>query len=214
MAWFTLKTLGRLVTRHRADDAVAKAIDRAITAGLVLIDDIGLLPVPAEAAEALFRVIDAAYGRRSVAISSYIRPGGFDELLAATIATSTCRSVHAPRPHRGHRRRLLLLRSSPRRQGGEPTDLTLVGRIRVHGRGEHLTATGENHLRPRGRSRCPWSPISFASVPRPQTNMRSCGCGPVWDPGPGRCAAAANRGRRSPVTDWTLKGGGAAHAGR
>lgn len=88
VAWFTLEGLGQLVARHRADDTVAKAIDRAIKADVVVIDDIGLLPVPTEAAEALFRVIDAAYERRSVAISSNIHPGGFDELLPATIATA------------------------------------------------------------------------------------------------------------------------------
>ena len=88
VAWFTIESLGRLVARHRADDTVTKAIDRAIRADLVVIDDIGLLPVPAEAAEALFRVIDAAYERRSVAISSNIHPGGFDQILPATIATA------------------------------------------------------------------------------------------------------------------------------
>jgi DNA replication protein DnaC len=88
VAWFDIETLGRLVTRHRADDTVAKAVDRVLRADLVVVDDIGLLPVPAEAAEALFRVIDAAYERRSVAISSNIHPGGFDRLLPATIATA------------------------------------------------------------------------------------------------------------------------------
>ena len=88
VAWFTIEGLGRLVARHRTDDTVSKAIDRAIKADLVVIDDIGLLPVPAEAAEALFRVIDAAYERRSVAISSNVHPGGFDEILPATIATA------------------------------------------------------------------------------------------------------------------------------
>lgn len=87
-AWFTIETLGRLVTRHRADDTVAKAVRRILKADLVVIDDIGLLPVPPEAAEALFRVIDAAYERRSVAISSNTHPGGFDQLLPATIATA------------------------------------------------------------------------------------------------------------------------------
>jgi DNA replication protein DnaC len=88
VAWFTIESLGRLVTRHRADDSVAKAVHRILKADLVVIDDIGLLPVPAEAAEALFRVIDAAYERRSVAISSNIHPGGFDQLLPATMATA------------------------------------------------------------------------------------------------------------------------------
>lgn len=88
VAWFTIEALGRLVARHRADDTVAKAIDRAVKADLVVVDDIGLLPVPAEAAEALFRLIDAAYERRSVAISSNVHPGGFDEILPTTIATA------------------------------------------------------------------------------------------------------------------------------
>lgn len=88
VAWFDIESLGRLVTRHRADDSVAKAVNRILKADLVVIDDIGLLPVPAEAAEALFRVIDAAYERRSVAISSNIHPGGFDQLLPTTIATA------------------------------------------------------------------------------------------------------------------------------
>jgi DNA replication protein DnaC len=35
-----------------------------------------------------FRVIDAAYERRSVAPSSNVHPGGFDELLPATLATA------------------------------------------------------------------------------------------------------------------------------
>ena len=46
-----------------------------------MIDDVGLLPVSADAAEALFRVIDAAYEKRSIAIASNIHPSGFDELM-------------------------------------------------------------------------------------------------------------------------------------
>ena len=43
----------------------------------------------ADAAEALFRVIDAAYEKRSIAISSNIHPSGFDELMPKTMATAT-----------------------------------------------------------------------------------------------------------------------------
>lgn len=88
VAWFTVETLGQLVRRHRADDTVTKAVKRVLKADLIVVDDFGLLPVPAEAAEALFRVIDAAYERRSIAISSNIHPGGFDELLPTTIASA------------------------------------------------------------------------------------------------------------------------------
>jgi DNA replication protein DnaC len=88
VAWFTVEALGQLVRRHRADDTVTKAVTRVLKADLIVVDDFGLLPVPAEAAEALFRVIDAAYERRSIAISSNIHPGGFDELLPTTIASA------------------------------------------------------------------------------------------------------------------------------
>ena len=47
------------------------------------------LPVSADAADALFRVVDAAYEKRSIAISSNIHPSGFDELMPKTIATAT-----------------------------------------------------------------------------------------------------------------------------
>ena len=43
----------------------------------------------ADAADALFRVVDAAYEKRSIGISSNIHPSGFDELMPKTMATAT-----------------------------------------------------------------------------------------------------------------------------
>jgi DNA replication protein DnaC len=89
VTWHTLETLAVLVRRHRADDSITKAITKLIRSDLILIDDVGLLPVSGDAAEALFRVVDAAYEKRSIAISSNIHPSGFDELMPKTIATAT-----------------------------------------------------------------------------------------------------------------------------
>jgi DNA replication protein DnaC len=89
VAWHTLETLAALFRRHRADDSISKAVAKLIRADLILIDDVGLLPVSADAADALFRVVDAAYEKRSLAISSNIHPSGFDELMPKTIATAT-----------------------------------------------------------------------------------------------------------------------------
>ena len=50
VAWFTLEDLGVLLRRHRADDTVSKAIARILRADLVIVDDIGLLPVATDAA--------------------------------------------------------------------------------------------------------------------------------------------------------------------
>ena len=89
VAWFTLEDLGLLLSRHRADDTVSKAIARILRADLVVVDDIGLLPVSHDAAEGLYRLVDAAYEKRSVAISSNLHPAGFNELMPKTLATAT-----------------------------------------------------------------------------------------------------------------------------
>jgi len=89
VAWHTLESLAALLRSHRADDSVAKAIGRLISSDLIVIDDIGMLPVSPDAAEALFRVVDAAYERRSIALTSNIHPAGFDELMPKTLAAAT-----------------------------------------------------------------------------------------------------------------------------
>jgi DNA replication protein DnaC len=89
VAWFSLEALGVLVRRHRADDSVTKAITRILRADLVVVDDIGLLPVGPDAAEGLYRLVDAAYEKRSVAVSSNLHPAGFDEIMPKTLATAT-----------------------------------------------------------------------------------------------------------------------------
>jgi DNA replication protein DnaC len=89
VAWFTLEALGVIVRRHRADDSVTKAISRILRADLVIVDDIGLLPVGPDAAEGLYRLVDAAYERRSVAVTSNLHPSGFDTIMPKTLATAT-----------------------------------------------------------------------------------------------------------------------------
>jgi DNA replication protein DnaC len=89
VTWQTLESLAALLRRHRPDDTVAKAIGQLIRADLIIIDDVGLLPIAPAEAEALFRVVDAACERRSIALTSNIHPAGFDELMPKTIATAT-----------------------------------------------------------------------------------------------------------------------------
>ncbi|MDJ0499203.1 MAG: IS21-like element helper ATPase IstB [Acidimicrobiia bacterium] len=89
VTWFSLEALGQIVRRGRADDTTGRLIKRIMRADVIVIDDIGLLPVAAETAEALYRVIDAAYEKRSIALSSNLHPAGFDELMPKTIANAT-----------------------------------------------------------------------------------------------------------------------------
>lgn len=89
VSWFSLEHLGAIVRRHGADDTTGKAIRRTMRANVIVIDDVGLLPVATETAEALYRVVDAAYEKRSIALSSNLHPSGFDELMPKTIANAT-----------------------------------------------------------------------------------------------------------------------------
>ena len=74
VAWFSVEDLGVLVRRHRLDDSVTKAPAPTLRSDVIVVDDIGLLPVSEEAAEGLYRLMDGAYERRSVAISSNLHP--------------------------------------------------------------------------------------------------------------------------------------------
>lgn len=89
VAWFTIEDLGVLVRRHRADDSITRALARLIRTDLIIIDDIGLLPVSPDAAEGFYRLVDAAYERRALAVSSNLHPSGFDEIMPKTLATAT-----------------------------------------------------------------------------------------------------------------------------
>ena len=88
VAWFSVEDLGALVRRHRVDDSVSKAFGALASVSLTVVDDIGLLPVSADAAEGLYRLVDAAYEKRSVAISSNLHPSGLDQLMDKTIASA------------------------------------------------------------------------------------------------------------------------------
>ena len=89
VAWLTLERLAGLVSRHRPDDSVTRAIARLCRADLICVDDIGMLPISPDAAEALFRLVDAAYEKRSLLVTSNLHPAGFDELMPKTLATAT-----------------------------------------------------------------------------------------------------------------------------
>ena len=88
VAWYSVEELGTIIRRHRVDDTVSKAFAARATTSLTIIDDIGLLPISGDAAEGLYRLVDAAYERRSLALSTNLHPSGFDQLMDKTIASA------------------------------------------------------------------------------------------------------------------------------
>ena len=88
VAWFSVEDLGAIIRRHRVDDTVSKAFAALASTSLCVIDDIGLLPISSDAAEGLYRLVDAAYERRALALSTNLHPSGFDQLMDKTIASA------------------------------------------------------------------------------------------------------------------------------
>jgi DNA replication protein DnaC len=89
VGWFTLETLSAAIGRAKADGSVARTVARICRFDLIVVDDIGMLPVGQDAAEAFYRIVDAAYERRSIAVTSNIHPSGFDTIMPKTLATAT-----------------------------------------------------------------------------------------------------------------------------
>ncbi len=89
VAWFSLESLTATIGRARVDGSVARVVGRICRSDLIVVDDIGMLPAGQEAAEAFYRVVDAAYERRSVAVTSNLHPSGFDTIMPKTLATAT-----------------------------------------------------------------------------------------------------------------------------
>ena len=89
VAWFTLESLAAAIGRARADGSVARTVTRICRSDLIVVDDIGMLPAGQDAAEAFYRITDAAYERRSLAVTSNIHPSGFDTIMPKTLATAT-----------------------------------------------------------------------------------------------------------------------------
>ncbi|MGV9960341.1 ATP-binding protein, partial [Rhodococcus aetherivorans] len=77
VSWFTLESLTTAIGRAAVDGSITKTITRITRAELIVVDDIGMLPSGQAAAEAFYRLVDAAYERRSVAVTSNLHPSGF-----------------------------------------------------------------------------------------------------------------------------------------
>jgi DNA replication protein DnaC len=89
VAWFSLESLTATLNRAKVDASISRVAARICRSELIVIDDIGMLPSGQDAAEAFYRVVDAAYEKRSVAVTSNLHPAGFDTIMPKTLATAS-----------------------------------------------------------------------------------------------------------------------------
>lgn len=88
VSWFTLEALTATIARSRIDASTGKVVERIVRSELVVVDDIGLLPAGADEAEALYRLVDAAYEKRSLILTSNLHPARFDTIFPKGLATA------------------------------------------------------------------------------------------------------------------------------
>ena len=87
VSWFTLESLTATIARSRIDASTGKVVERIVRSELVVVD-IGLLPAGADEAEALYRLVDAAYEKRSLILTSNLHPARFDTIFPKGLATA------------------------------------------------------------------------------------------------------------------------------
>lgn len=69
--YFTAADLVETLYRGYADNSVGKMIEQLVRADLIVIDEIGFAPLDDTGAQLFFRVVAAAYERRSLAVASH-----------------------------------------------------------------------------------------------------------------------------------------------
>jgi DNA replication protein DnaC len=88
VSWFTLESLTSTIVRSRVDATTGKVVSRICFSELIVVDDIGLLPAGDDEAEALYRLVDAAYEKRGLILTSNLHPGRFDTIFPKGLATA------------------------------------------------------------------------------------------------------------------------------
>ncbi len=119
VAWFSLESLTATVSRAKVDASVQKVVACICRADLIVIDDIGILPGGQDAAEAFYRVVDAAYEKRSLAVTSNLHPARFRHHHAQGAGDRRRRPLAPPCPSHRHRRSLPTTCRGDGRQGCE-----------------------------------------------------------------------------------------------
>ena len=87
---FTATQLVETLYRGLADDSVGRVIEQILKADLILIDEIGFAPMDNNGAQLFFRIVAAAYERRSLGIGSHSPSGEPDGSCPSTPQPSAC----------------------------------------------------------------------------------------------------------------------------
>ncbi len=79
--WFNSESLARVITAAKATDTLGSALAKLKRLDLVVIDDLGILPIGIADSEALYRVVEACYETTSLAVTSNFTIASFDQFV-------------------------------------------------------------------------------------------------------------------------------------
>ena len=179
VAWFILETSRVLVRRHGADDSVTRASAASCAPTSLRRRTSGLLGVTADAAEGLYRLVDAGIRETQHRHHSNLHPSGFDEIMPkpSPVPPSTGYSTRPPLRH--HRRQHPALAQATAGKVVMPLDLIPCGRSHGRHRGELVAITGKNSWTPAGRHSLPLTPTTSSHpIRRTRTPPRGCSSWP------------------------------------
>jgi DNA replication protein DnaC len=89
VAWYRPETITQMMVTAKLTDTVPSTLAKLKRLDLIVIDDVGILPIDQDASEALYRVIETAYEVTSVIVTSNFALSSFDQILtSASLATA------------------------------------------------------------------------------------------------------------------------------
>jgi hypothetical protein len=156
VSWFTLETVTTTIARSRIDATSGKVVVRIVRSELIVVDDIGLLPAGADEAEALYRMVDAAYEKRSLILTSNLHRARFDSIPEGP-RNGRCRPPASPRPRHRHRGPVAPPDRGNRGSRREAAGSCGVMMARLAGRDAAVSDNLPKAIIERGASTRPWS---------------------------------------------------------
>ena len=81
VSWFNSESLARTIATAKATDTLGPILAKFQRLDLVVIDDLGILPIGENDSEALYRVVEACYETTSLIVTSNFVLASFDEIL-------------------------------------------------------------------------------------------------------------------------------------
>lgn len=99
VSWFNSESLAQVVASAKATDTLGSTLAKLKRLDLVIIDDLGILPVGIAESEAIYRVVEACYETTSLIVTTNYPVASFDAILtpksiAAALVDRLCHHAH------------------------------------------------------------------------------------------------------------------------